>query len=113
MAGAIVAARENRPVPLRLPETTTGTMQRVAIADLQPLGSPGEAYERGAFANLGEVATLNYIVDSLGNNHSLYRVGRFASDPSVALYNHKLPAPNDYGPDLGDDPDLVQSVFSP
>jgi hypothetical protein len=112
-AGAIVARREHRKVPLRLMDTILGDLRPVAIAE-HGLGSRAPA----PFARIAELVTLMNnqalnVVDALNGNNSLYRIDRFAADPTIAMYNHKLPGLPDSG--LGDPPPGLEflSGFSP
>ena len=113
IAGAIVAQREGRPVPLRLLDGGTGWLTTVAIAHRH------FAPQAGPFASVSELAKLNYIADNINadiddvadgdhygtGNRGLYRTDRFEANATIPLYNHKV---------LAADPDLGPSeVFSP
>ena len=110
LASAIVATRERRAVPVRLPDGT-GALTTVAVAQRTPVGGGNTpAYTRGAFASVAELAGLTTILDNLngnfsGGNNALFNVQRFWSGgPSgrpLPLWNHKVQAGD---PDLGDPP---------
>lgn len=108
MAAAIVAAREHRNLPLRLPTSVPGVLQPVATAKYTnpPRDAPGI---NGYFTSISELNRLRHIVDGGASaNHALYRTDRFnyqPANPALGLYNHKYIAAD---PDLG-----ASNVFSP
>ena len=104
LSTAIVAARENREVPLRLWNSAAESMQVVANA----IPSGGAR----TFANVADITGLSLVTDNsaLPNaENRLYRYDRFADAPTSAaplrLQNHKIVA---LDPDLG-----AQDPFSP
>ncbi|MCP4246348.1 MAG: hypothetical protein GY778_04795, partial [bacterium] len=111
---AIVAAREDREVALRLPgdindPLINGAPQQVAVAGRHPFLSHNWVADRGAFAHAAELAALtgNNSQDMLGGQNDLFRVDRLYRKPAPLPY-HKVRA---------DEPDLGQtgtaSLFSP
>jgi hypothetical protein len=105
MASAIVAARENRDVPLRLWNSATGSMQLVANA--QPAGPASP------FARVADLAELVETTESSGlpnAEYRLFRYDRFTDSPAspvpLRLQNHKINAAD---PNLG----IVADPFSP
>ncbi|MCG8404587.1 MAG: hypothetical protein MI923_05255 [Phycisphaerales bacterium] len=93
---AIVAARENRSVPLRLPDAD-GVPQIVALAE-RGLGQGPSVMQRGAFAQVIELAGLRAdraIIDNLDpfapRNH-LFQVDRFWAENTLRLPYHKFRA---------------------
>ncbi len=107
---AIVAAREDRPVTLRLVDAA-GVMQPSAVAQRMGPADANAPAAIGAFTSVGELARLSHLYDNPLGNHSLFDVQRFASNATLALENHKTAGSHNPGPNLGDDPAL--SPFSP
>lgn len=109
MATAILAAREERAVPLRLPDSL-GVMQGpVAIAELDGSGPRPDYAVGGAFKSVAELAKIDQLIDtSIYGNDSMFRVDRFVFRPNDPLYvmsSHKT---------LVSDPDLgTPSSLSP
>lgn len=109
LASTIVATRERRPVPVRLPDGT-GVLTTVAVAQRSPVGGNTIPYARGGFASLAELATLTKTLDNIngsfsGGNDALFNIQRFWSGgpagAAIPFWNHKLQAGD---PDLGDPP---------
>ncbi len=108
LATAIVAAREARHVPIRLPNSA-GNLQTVAvarIADIYPSDAPGQ---NGVYRSVADLERLSHIVDSgpMANDPQ-FRTDRFyypPTNPLLALNNHKVAVAD---PDLG-----LQDPFSP
>jgi len=114
IASAVVATRENRSVPLRLPDAM-GNLVTVARAQRNPLGGSIAAAARGAFAQVAELADFskNRIIDTFNATpqNDLYQADRFWSntvDPEMALAYHRIR----FG---GGEPEFgtVASLFSP
>ena len=113
---AIVAARENRPVSLRLPDNL-GILREVARAERNPLGGGTSVSERGAFAQTIELAALrrNKIFDSSagGRNH-LFQTDRYWLENNLPLRYHKFRSDEpSLGPDLFDGNPIFGDFFSP
>jgi hypothetical protein len=115
-ASAIVAAREYRNVPVRLPvATATPTiLQTVAVA--QQIGSspPDAPGAGGFFSSIADLDRLTHIVDSsAAGNDFLFRSDRYHYQPASAalsLYNHRIIGTD---PDLGAGSVAAQEFFSP
>ncbi|MBN2561185.1 MAG: hypothetical protein JXQ75_09675 [Phycisphaerae bacterium] len=111
-ASAIVARRENRRVPLRMFNSTSGLLQTVAVAVPResmpgPGGGGGTGGVPGPFKSVAELITLmtnqeESVVDAWGNNDKLFQIDRFGVTSDLPLWNHKLPSSSD--PNLGDPP---------
>ncbi|HKQ48510.1 MAG TPA: hypothetical protein VJZ71_10605 [Phycisphaerae bacterium] len=107
LASAIVAARENRRVPVRLPDGS-GALQNVATAERAAILAQGMPALNGYFASVSDLDRLTHVVDAVAGNDQLFRADRLSFQPNnsaLAVYNHKL---------IAGDPDLGTSeVFSP
>jgi len=101
---AIIATRENRTVPLRLPQAGTGIPQTVASAKKSspgggtgPGGSSGpgggSATTRDPFESLASLALLNDVTDVTAGRDQLFDTHRFHAYPAlgIGLYNHIIP----------------------
>lgn len=100
---AIIARRENRTVPLRLPQPGTGLPTTVANARKTPLGGGtgpggsigggGTATRREPFSSIASLAHLNNVNDIAGGRDDVFRIDRFHEfGPSgIGLYNHMIP----------------------
>ncbi|MFQ5425352.1 MAG: hypothetical protein ACE5F9_15410, partial [Phycisphaerae bacterium] len=89
MASAIVARREERPVPLRLPNAT-GQMLTVAEAKLAPGAGSNE---KGPFRSVAELATMTSAAmdNTLLGTDAPFSVDRYVApglNPPLALNNH-------------------------
>jgi len=103
-ASAIVAARENRIVEVRLPDSS-GALQRVA--QCSPLNGGALAYR-----DVMELSKLTSQTDGVLGNNSMFRIDRHVTDVNLPLRDHNLAAtptlPQTGTPRVG-----TPSVFSP
>jgi hypothetical protein len=111
LASAIVAAREHRSVPIRLPDGL-GVMQTVAQATRSTTGGRFTPAVNHAYTQFAELSILRNVFDaSPVQNDALFRVDRHTvnpNDPNLALVGHRLIGadPTGLGPDWEFSPDF-------
>ncbi len=106
-ASAIIALRDDRPVPLRLRQGANGGPATVAIAQrkvLSGIGASTTVTDRKAFASVAELAEINEnkMIDALGTRNDAFRIDRLSPRGNLALTYHTVQTdPNDIEHSLG------------